>query len=49
MEKRCTQCNGMYPEEELLIREDTSELVCEDCSGLLENNEDLTCRYDEQG
>jgi len=48
MEKLCSQCNGMFPEEELLQREDNAELVCEDCSGLL-NNENLSCRYDEQG
>jgi len=49
MEKQCTQCNTNYPEEELLVREDTLELVCEACSGLLEDKEELTCRYDEQG
>jgi len=38
----------MFPEEKLLIREDTGEPVCEDCSGLV-NDEDLSCRYDEQG
>lgn len=48
MEKQCSQCNGMFPEEELLEREDTTALVCENCSGLL-GNEDLSCRYDEQG
>jgi len=48
MEKLCSQCNGVFPEEELLQREDNAELVCEDCSGLL-NNENLSCRYDEQG
>jgi hypothetical protein len=48
MEKQCSQCKLMFPEEELLEREDTSELVCEDCSGL-QAEDDLTCRYDEQG
>jgi len=48
MEKLCSQCNGVFPEEALLQREDNAELVCEDCSGLLDN-ENLSCRYDEQG
>lgn len=47
-EKRCLKCHMLYPEEELLIREDNGEPVCEDCSELLEG-EDLSCRYDESG
>lgn len=48
MEQQCSECGGDFPEAELLIREDTGAPVCEDCSGLI-GNEDLTCRYDEQG
>ncbi len=47
-DKRCSQCGMLFPEEELLIREDTGELVCPDCSGLLEG-EDLGCEYVEEG
>lgn len=47
-EARCSHCGQLFAEEELLEREDTGELVCEDCSGLLAS-EDLGCRYDEQG
>jgi len=47
-EKRCKRCREPWPEEELLQTEDTGELVCPECSGLLEN-EDLGCRYDEIG
>ncbi|GAB4563545.1 MAG: hypothetical protein Tsb0017_22740 [Geothermobacteraceae bacterium] len=45
-EKRCQNCRMLFPEEELLIREDTGEPVCEDCSELIQG-EDLSCRYDE--
>lgn len=38
----------LYDENELLVTEDTGELVCPSCSGLLAA-EDLTCQYDEQG
>ena len=48
MEKQCTKCMLIFPEEELLVREDNAELVCEDCSGLQEQDY-LSCRYDEQG
>jgi RNA polymerase subunit RPABC4/transcription elongation factor Spt4 len=48
MEKQCSNCKLMFPEEELLEREDTAELVCGDCSGLLAADE-ISCRYDEQG
>ncbi|MEJ2698197.1 MAG: hypothetical protein P8Z70_00825, partial [Desulfuromonadales bacterium] len=34
-DKRCSKCRMLFPEEELLIREDTGEPVCPDCSGLL--------------
>jgi len=45
-EQRCTICRQLFPSEELLIREDNGETVCEDCSGLL-REEDLSCIYDE--
>ncbi|MBE0595871.1 MAG: hypothetical protein IH614_01230 [Desulfuromonadales bacterium] len=47
-DKRCSDCCMLYPEEELLLREDDGQLVCPDCSRL---NEDdlLTCTYDEVG
>jgi RNA polymerase subunit RPABC4/transcription elongation factor Spt4 len=48
MEKQCSSCKLMFPEEDLLEREDTADLVCEDCSGLLADDE-MSCRYDEQG
>lgn len=47
-DKRCSRCTILYAEEELLVAEDTGELVCPSCSGLLAN-EDLDCQYDEEG
>jgi hypothetical protein len=47
-DKRCSRCSILFPEEELLIREDTGEAVCPECSGLL-TGEDLGCEYDEEG
>lgn len=47
-ERNCSQCQHPYLEEDLLIREDTGEPVCPDCSGLLAG-EDLGCQYDEVG
>jgi len=47
-EARCTKCCRLYEKEELLQREDNGELVCPDCSGLLDA-EDLSCEYDETG
>lgn len=47
-EKRCQKCHMLYPEEELLVREDNGASVCEDCSGLLDG-EELGCRYVESG
>jgi NAD-dependent SIR2 family protein deacetylase len=47
-EQSCSQCGLLFLEEELLIREDTGEPVCPDCSGLLAN-EDLDCEYVEEG
>jgi hypothetical protein len=47
-DKRCSKCRMLFPEEELLIREDTGQPVCPDCSGLLEG-EDLSCTYVEEG
>jgi hypothetical protein len=47
-DKRCARCAMLYEEEELLVTEDTGELVCPDCSGLLAD-EDLDCQYDEEG
>lgn len=47
-DKRCSKCRMLFPEEELLIREDTGEPVCPDCSGLLAG-EDLGCAYVEEG
>ena len=47
-DRRCSECRMLYPEEELLVREDNGQYVCPDCSGLLEG-EDLCCAYDEQG
>jgi hypothetical protein len=47
-DKRCANCRMLYPEEELLLREDNGEWICPDCSGMLK--EDLvTCAYDEEG
>lgn len=48
MEKQCSKCQLWFQDNELLESETTGEEVCEDCSGLLAN-EDLGCRYDEQG
>jgi len=47
-EASCARCGLMWPEDELLQREDDGERVCPDCSGLLAG-EDLSCRYDESG
>jgi len=47
-DKRCSRCGMLYEEEELLVTEDTGELVCPDCSGLLAD-EDLGCEYVEEG
>lgn len=47
-DKRCSKCERLYAEEDLLVTEDTGELVCVDCSGLIAG-EDLDCRYDETG
>lgn len=47
-ETRCAQCNQPYDEDELIPREDTGELVCPDCSGLLKDD-NPTCQYDETG
>ena len=44
----CEQCGHIWPEEEILQREDNGLLVCPDCSGLLAD-EDLGCRYEETG
>jgi DNA-directed RNA polymerase subunit RPC12/RpoP len=45
-EQKCSECGQVFAEEYLLTREDTGELVCEECSGLLVD-EDISCRYDE--
>ncbi len=45
---RCAQCGHVYEEDELIEREDTGELICIDCSGLMAY-EDLSCQYDETG
>ena len=47
-EAPCAQCGDIWPEEELLEREDNGLWVCPACSGLLadENN---SCQYDETG
>ncbi len=37
-ETRCAQCNQPYDEDELIPREDTGELICPDCSGLLKED-----------
>lgn len=47
-DKRCSKCDQLFPEEELLVSETTGELICPDCSGLLEG-EDLSCAYVEEG
>lgn len=47
-DERCSRCRMLYEEEELLVTEDTGELVCPDCSGLLAD-EDLGCEYVEEG
>jgi hypothetical protein len=44
--KKCSHCLLIYPDEELLTREDNGEQVCEECSGL-RADEDLSCCYDE--
>ena len=45
-ERRCSICQQLRAEEELLEREDNGEPVCEDCSGL-RKDEDLSCVHDE--
>lgn len=45
-ERRCSLCRQVFEEDELLVREDTGERVCEDCSGLW-SEEGLSCCYDE--
>lgn len=47
-EARCSACNRLYLEEELLVKEDDGQLVCAACSGLLAH-EDLGCEYVEDG
>ena len=47
-EAPCPNCGLLWPEEELLIREDNGQPVCPECSGLLVG-EDLSCRHDESG
>lgn len=47
-EAPCSQCGIIWPEEELLTREDNGKIVCPDCSGLLAD-ENLSCQYDETG
>ncbi len=47
-EAPCEQCGIHWPEEELLQREDNGQMVCPECSGLLDD-EDLSCEYDETG
>lgn len=42
----CSVCGHVFAEDKLLTREDTGEKVCEECSGLLAN-EDLSCVHDE--
>ena len=44
----CEQCGYIWPEDELLQREDNGQMVCPECSGLLAD-EDLSCQYDETG
>ena len=46
--KSCAECGHLWPDDELLEREDNRQLVCPECSGLLAD-EDLSCRYDETG
>ncbi len=45
-ESLCSGCRQPYPDDQLLVREDNGERVCEECSGLLVN-EDLSCTYGE--
>lgn len=47
-ELRCTECQRLFAEEDLLTRENDGAKVCVDCSGLL-TKEDLGCEYDEVG
>lgn len=47
-EAPCEQCGHVWPEDELLQREDNGQMVCPECSGLLDD-EDLSCQYDETG
>ena len=44
----CSSCQEVFRQELLLIREDNGLPVCEDCSGLLVN-ENLSCKHDEWG
>ena len=46
-ELKCSACGQTFAEEFMLTREDNSELVCEACSGLLDEEEDLSCIHDE--
>ncbi len=47
-DQRCSECGMLFPEDELLLREDDNLPVCPECSGLLAG-EDLGCRFDEVG
>lgn len=47
-EASCSQCDALWAAEELLQREDTGEMVCPACSGLVDD-EDISCHYDETG
>lgn len=47
-DRRCSECRMLYPEEELLMREDNGQWVCPDCSGLMkEELQVLDCTHDE--
>ncbi len=47
-DRRCSKCSMLFPEEELLIREDNGERECPECSGLIKADI-VTCAYDEEG
>lgn len=47
-ELRCSACEELYPEDELLRREDNGALECPACAGLLLDAE-FDCAYDEVG
>ena len=47
-EVTCEQCGELWPEDDMLQREDNGQVVCLTCSGLFVE-EDLSCRYDETG